>query len=147
MLRDVWVSHPAGSAAAAGIGVLVQLAAHNEAAPPTADPERRKSFRAAVLRAAGYEALGGGHGSERRGRFGSHIQNYTKNLNILGVSFFTILGTQDLSLFFQCNNASLVRPPLQNKFEKHSFIGVGPLLFFVFIILFLVTYLRSQFSH
>ena len=37
-----------------------------------------------------YSALGGGNGGERRSRFGSHIQNYQNNLDILEMRFFNI---------------------------------------------------------
>lgn len=59
-----------------------------------------------------YSALGGGHGSERRGRFGSHIQNYTKNLNILGISFFLIFAAWNTTQSF----ATTVDPSLGDAF-------------------------------
>ena len=59
-----------------------------------------------------YSALGGGNGGERRSRFGSHIQNYQNNLNILGIAFFLIFAAWNTTQSF----ATTVDPSLGNAF-------------------------------
>jgi hypothetical protein len=57
-----------------------------------------------------YSALGSG--GKNRSRFGSHIQNYTNNLNVLGIAFFLIFAAWNTTQSF----ATTVDPSLGNAF-------------------------------